>query len=46
MTSPQLGQGNLTAPSPGSIVRAHQEQVGIRMIFSLAVAAAALMNNT
>ena len=37
VTSPQLGHGNFTAPSPGKIVRAHQEQVGMRMTFSLAV---------
>jgi hypothetical protein len=38
VTSPQLGHGNFTAPSPGKIVRAHQEHVGIRMTFSLTVA--------
>lgn len=37
VTSPQLGHGNFTAPSPGKIVREHQEQVGMRMIFSPAV---------
>ena len=40
MTSPQLGHGNFTAPSPGKIVREHQEQVGMRMTFSLAVVVA------
>jgi len=37
VTSPQLGHGNFTAPSPGRIVREHQEQVGIRMTFSFTV---------
>lgn len=40
VTSPQLGHGNFTAPSPGKIVREHQEQVGMRMTFSLAVVVA------
>jgi hypothetical protein len=38
VTSPQFGQGNLTAPSPGRIVRAHHVQVGMRMIFSVVAA--------
>jgi hypothetical protein len=42
VTSPQLGQGNLTALSPGRIVRAHHEHVGIRMTFSLLVVVVAL----
>ena len=42
VTSPQLGHGNFTAFSPGRIVRAHHEHVGILMTFSLLVVAVVL----
>ena len=44
VTSPQLGHGNLTAPSPGSMVRAHHVHVGMRMLFSLDTVAVALIH--
>ncbi len=43
VTSPQLGQGNFTAPSPGRIVRAHHVHVGMRIIFSLVTEAVVLI---
>jgi len=33
-TSPQLGQGNFVAPSPGRIILPHQLQVGILTVFA------------
>jgi len=33
-TSPQLGQGNFAAPSPGRIILPHQLQVGILTVFA------------
>ncbi len=44
VTSPQLGQGNFTAPSPGRIVLPHHEQVGIRIIFSVTTGVAVELN--